>query len=62
LANFHFDPRAERVVADSSNGSRRAANAARTRFLVYRDGEIYFEGEPEEIVNSRDPYLKRFLV
>lgn len=62
LANFHFDPRAERVVADSRNGGRRAANAARTRFLVYRDGEIYFEGEPEEIVNSKDPYLKRFLV
>jgi len=35
---------------------------ARTRFLVYRDGDIYFEGEPEEIANSEDPYLKRFLV
>jgi phospholipid/cholesterol/gamma-HCH transport system ATP-binding protein len=62
LANFHFDPRAERVVADSRNGSRPAANAARTRFLVYREGEIYFEGEPEEIANTKDPYLKRFLV
>lgn len=62
LANFHFDPRAERVVANRQNGIPRAPNAARTRFLVYRDGEIYFEGEPEEIVNARDPYLKRFLV
>lgn len=62
LANFHFDPGAERVVANSPNGSGRAANAARTRFLVYREGEIYFEGEPEEIVTSNDPYLKRFLV
>ena len=62
LANFHFEPRAERVMANSPNGSGREANAARTRFLVYRDGEIYFEGEPEEIVTSKDPYLKRFLV
>src|SRR5712692_405944 len=57
LANFHFDPETKRVVANAQNG-----NAARTRFLVYRDGGIYFEGEPEEIAHSEDPYLKRFLV
>jgi phospholipid/cholesterol/gamma-HCH transport system ATP-binding protein len=62
LANFHFDPRAERVVANAQNGSGPSAAGARTRFLVYRDGEIYFEGEPEEMASSKDPYLKRFLV
>ncbi len=63
LANFHFDPETKRVVPNSQNGhAAAAANAARTRFLVYRDGDIYFEGEPEEIANSEDPYLKRFLV
>src|SRR6266481_2992655 len=63
LANFHFDPETKRVVSNSQNGDAAAAtNAARTRFLVYRDGDIYFEGEPEEIANSEDPYLKRFLV
>ena len=63
LANFHFDPEAERVVPNARNGSAaEAAKRAPTRFLVYRDGGIYFEGEPEEIVNSKDPYLKRFLV
>jgi len=62
LANFHFDPGAERVVANEQNGSGPSAAGARTRFLVYRDGEIYFEGEPEEIMSSKDPYLKRFLV
>src|SRR5216683_2792965 len=60
LANFHFDPETKRVVANGKNGN--AAEAARTRFLVYRDGGIYFEGEPEEIADSNDPYLKRFLV
>jgi len=62
LANFHFDPETKRVVPNAQNGNAAAANAARTRFLVYRDGDIYFEGEPEEIANSEDPYLKRFLV
>jgi phospholipid/cholesterol/gamma-HCH transport system ATP-binding protein len=63
LANFHFDPNSKRVVPDTQNGTARAAEkAARTRFLVYRDGKIYFEGEPEEIASSNDPYLKRFLV
>lgn len=61
LANFHFESRSERVVANSQNGTGLAANAAHTRFLVYRDGEIYFQGEPEEIMSSKDPYLNRFL-
>jgi phospholipid/cholesterol/gamma-HCH transport system ATP-binding protein len=63
LANFHFDPETKRVVPNPQNGNAAAAvNAARTRFLVYRDGGIYFEGEPGEIANSEDPYLRRFLV
>ena len=63
LANFHFDAEAKRVVANANNGNaRRAPASARTRFLVYRDGGIYFEGDPEEIANSKDAYLKRFLV
>src|SRR5467141_3185999 len=63
LANFHFDPEAERVVPNAKNGNAaEAARIAPTRFLVYREGGIYFEGEPEEILNSKDPYLQRFLV
>ncbi len=61
LANFHFDPETKRVVRNSQNGDAEAANAARTRFLVYRDGGIYFEGGPGEIASSEDPYLRRFL-
>ena len=63
LANFHFDPDSKRVFPNSQNGNAAAAaRAARTRFLVYRDGGVYFEGEPEEIAHAEDPYLKRFLV
>jgi phospholipid/cholesterol/gamma-HCH transport system ATP-binding protein len=61
LANFHFDPETKRVVHNEQNGNTAATNAARTRFVVYRDGGIYFEGEPGEIASSEDPYLKRFL-
>jgi phospholipid/cholesterol/gamma-HCH transport system ATP-binding protein len=63
LANFHYDAKADRVVHNERNGNAAAAaEVARTRFLVYRDGGVYFEGEPEEIANSKDPYLQRFLV
>ena len=62
LANFHFDPGTNRVLSNAKNGNGAAAANARTRFLVYRDGGIYFEGEPDEIANSKDPYLQRFLV
>jgi len=64
LANFHFDAEAKCVVpnAEDGNAAGAAGRAADTRFLVYRDGEIYFEGEPEEIANTKDPYLQRFLV
>src|SRR5271154_240478 len=64
LANFPFDPGAKHVVRNSQSASAGSANGhpAVTRFLVYRDGGVYFEGSPEEIANSKDPYLKRFLV
>src|SRR5258708_1199419 len=41
LANFHFDAEAKCVVPNAPNGNAAAAaNAARTRFLVYRDGGL----------------------
>ena len=59
LANFHFDPRSKKVRRDSSPES---SNAAPTRFLVLRAGKIYFEGSPDELMKSQDPYLQRFLI
>jgi phospholipid/cholesterol/gamma-HCH transport system ATP-binding protein len=62
LANFHFDVETKRVVPNVQNGNGAAAEKAPiTRFLVYREGEIYFQGEPAELAGSKDPYLKRFL-
>src|ERR1700676_2203169 len=63
LANFRFDADTKRVVREAAPAAAAGAVPGPvTRFLVYRDGGIYFEGEPGEIANSEDPYLRRFLV
>ncbi|HYA63901.1 MAG TPA: ATP-binding cassette domain-containing protein [Candidatus Sulfotelmatobacter sp.] len=58
LANFRFDPQT-RVVRRETAAEREQAI---TRFLVLRDGRIYFEGTPEEMLGTKDPYLQRFLI
>jgi phospholipid/cholesterol/gamma-HCH transport system ATP-binding protein len=64
LANFRFDAESKHVVrvAGTAAPAAGAASGPVTRFLVYRDGRIYFEGAPEEIAASKDDYLRRFLV
>jgi phospholipid/cholesterol/gamma-HCH transport system ATP-binding protein len=42
---------------DGENGS-----APATRFMVLRDGGIYFQGTGPELANEADPYLRKFLV
>lgn len=59
LANFRFDPQTKRVSRDHAAES---ANPVVTRFLVLRDGKIYFEGFPEELLATKDAYLQRFLI
>jgi len=59
LANFHFDPKARAVRRGASNDKTAPAV---TRFLVLRDGHIYFEGSPEDMLNTKDRYLQRFLI
>jgi phospholipid/cholesterol/gamma-HCH transport system ATP-binding protein len=65
LARFRFDPDSKRVVrlaneGDVSPGAE--SDEPATRFIVYRDGRVYFEGKPEELAESKDPYLQKFLV
>jgi len=59
LANFHFDPKT-RAVRRGPSLDRTLPSI--TRFLVLRDGHIYFEGSPEELLKSKDSYLQRFLI
>src|ERR1700692_301265 len=63
LANFCFDKETKHVVpANSAKGDKDGQTAAATRFMVYKDGRIYFEGDPQELSSTKDPYLRRFLV
>ena len=63
LANFHFDTASNRVVPNSGKrAGERPESESATRFAVLRDGNIFFEGSPEELAATKDPYLKRFLV
>ena len=59
LANFHFDPKARRV---RRGPSAEHVHPPVTRFLVLRNGRTYFEGRPEELLNTKDAYLRRFLI
>lgn len=61
LANYRFDSKAGRVVHVPQNGKSKSAAAA-TNFVVLRQGKSYFEGSPQEIKDSRDEYLQRFLL
>jgi phospholipid/cholesterol/gamma-HCH transport system ATP-binding protein len=74
LANFRFagdaeHPEAGRVVRLPENGRTPGSApgaggklAPATRFLFLREGGVYFEGDQHEVVEAKDPYLKRFLV
>jgi phospholipid/cholesterol/gamma-HCH transport system ATP-binding protein len=60
LASYRFDAAADRVVP--VNGGHPAGEAAApTKFLVLRDGMAYFEGDPQALLESSDPYLKSFF-
>jgi phospholipid/cholesterol/gamma-HCH transport system ATP-binding protein len=58
LANFQFDPATGRVVRAQSNG---APEGPITRFLVLREGRVYFDGDQHQLRNTNDPYLEQFL-
>jgi len=63
LANYRFDASSGRVVHLGKPGDSAERNGfPPTRFLVLRDGAVYFEGDQQAVLSSPDPYLKRFLV
>ena len=63
LANFRFDSASKHVVPfNEGEQLDGAGEAPLTRFIVLRDGKIYWQGSPKEILASGDRYLKRFLI
>jgi phospholipid/cholesterol/gamma-HCH transport system ATP-binding protein len=59
LANHVFSEEKQTVVPAPQDGP--ANSRAATRFLVIRDGGVYFQGSEQEITSSQDPYLHKYL-
>jgi phospholipid/cholesterol/gamma-HCH transport system ATP-binding protein len=59
LVNYVYLERAQALapVLSKNHGSPMPL----TRFLVLREGAIYFEGTPQELAGIRDPYLLKYL-
>ena len=75
LANYRFAPQTGHVMRVQANGAdgngsappKGGDNAGRTpgpltRFLFLRDGKVYFEGNQEQVADTQDGFLKKFLV
>jgi len=62
LANYRFDSETNRVVhaPEGSNGSQ--AHVGATNFVVIRGGKVYFEGDPQALADTKDEYLRQFLL
>jgi phospholipid/cholesterol/gamma-HCH transport system ATP-binding protein len=59
LANFRYSKDTGGLIPVGGNGAGGASSP--TRFLVLRDGTVYFHGTLNEVVSIQDPYLKQFL-
>jgi phospholipid/cholesterol/gamma-HCH transport system ATP-binding protein len=59
LANFVYSEEKQTLVPLPRDGAGTAP--APTRFLMLRDGEVYFCGTEKELTSAPDPYLRKFL-
>jgi phospholipid/cholesterol/gamma-HCH transport system ATP-binding protein len=57
IANFRYNPESGHLepVQGNSDGIH-----TRTRFMVFGQGRLVFEGTEEELQNSTDPYISKF--
>jgi phospholipid/cholesterol/gamma-HCH transport system ATP-binding protein len=65
LANYRFDSDQNRVVKMSPqpHDAKYSSNGLpETNIVVLREGRVYFEGGQKAMLESKDEYLRRFLV
>jgi len=60
MANYRFDPKSSRIVPFTKDETAR--DIGEIKFLFLCEGKVYFEGTPQAVLDSPDPYLKKFLV
>jgi phospholipid/cholesterol/gamma-HCH transport system ATP-binding protein len=59
LANYVFSERKQALVP--VRGVNHGGPTPLTRFLLLRDGAAYFQGTPQELAGTHDPYLLKYL-
>ena len=59
LANYGYSAEKQALVLRKEIGP--ADSIAPTRFLLLRDSRVYFHGGEQDLIDSPDPYLRRFL-
>jgi phospholipid/cholesterol/gamma-HCH transport system ATP-binding protein len=59
LANYAFSAE-DQALAPLPPPSPENPRTA-TRFVILKDGGVYFNGNERELAGSQDPYLRRFL-
>jgi phospholipid/cholesterol/gamma-HCH transport system ATP-binding protein len=59
LSNYLYSPKTQDLVPAVSDGDR--PPHVHCRFLILRDGKVYFQGTSPEFARSEDPYLRKFL-
>ena len=57
MANFRYNPENGQLVPARQNGH---GLPPRTRFMVLREGKLYFEGTQAELEASSDSYIAKF--
>jgi len=60
LANYVYSAEQQGVVPRSQGAS--PSSLPPTRFVVLRDGGVYFNGEENELAHSADHFLHKFLI
>lgn len=58
LSNFRYNSNSSRLEPVSRNGHPAQAG---TRFMVFQEGRLIFEGTRAELEASRDPYVRKFV-
>ncbi len=59
LANYTYSAETQALVPSATMGA--ANHRPMTRFVVLRDGGVYFNGNERELAGTTDEYLRRFL-
>lgn len=59
LTNYIYSTREQTLVPVSQDGQ--GVSRPPTRFLMLRDGGVYFHGDEQEFTHSPDPYVRKFL-